>query len=83
MVPGMISRFWSPRCHSTEITSGHEAQDAAGALEPVERRPVLVEPVEQLRVDRVRQLHPPPVLGLTDLAREVSRLLAVVSRRTP
>lgn len=30
-----------------------QAQDAAGALEPLERRPVLVEQVEQLWVDRV------------------------------
>ena len=55
----------------------HQPQHAAGALELVERRPVLVEPVEQLGMDRVRQLHPPPVLGLADLAREVGRLLAV------
>ena len=36
----------------------HQPQHAAGALEPVQRRPVLVQPVEQLRVDRVRRLDP-------------------------
>ena len=34
----------------------HQTQHAAGALEAFERRPVLVQPGEQLGVDRVRPL---------------------------
>ncbi len=55
----------------------HQPQHAAGALEALERRPVLVEPVEQLRVYRVGRLDPVFVGDLTALARELPSVLAV------
>ena len=42
---------------------GHEAQDATGTLKPVERGPVRVEPVEHLRVNRIRRGHPFLIFG--------------------
>ena len=45
---------------------GHQPQHATGALEPVQRRPVVVQPVEQLRVDRVRRRDPLLIRRLGD-----------------
>ena len=42
----------------------HQPQYAAGPLELVQRRPVVEEPIEQFRVDRVRDLHALAVFGL-------------------
>ena len=39
-------------CHD----GAHQPQHASGSLEPLEGRPVLVQPVEQLRVDRIGRL---------------------------
>ena len=58
-------------------SQGHQPQHPPGALELVEGRPVAEKPVEQLGVDRVRQLHPPPVGGLGGRRREVAGLAAV------
>ena len=49
----------------------HQAQDAARALEALEARPVLVEAVEQLGVDRVGLLDAVLVAAVARLAREV------------
>ena len=54
--PGMISGAGSSRSSQLVNDRGHQPQHATGALEPVQRRPVVVQPVEQLRVDRVRRL---------------------------
>ena len=45
----------------------HQPQDPAGALEPLERRPVLVEAVEELRMDGIGGFHPPHVVSLPRL----------------
>ena len=55
----------------------HQPQHAAGALELVQCRPIAEEPVEQLGMDRVRQLHPPPVLELAHARREVAGSLHI------
>ena len=61
----------------------HQPQDAARALEALEARPVLVEPVEQLRVDRVGLLDP-VLVGRRRAPRAGSRRRAGgTSRRTP
>ena len=57
--------------------SAHQSQHATGALEPLERRPVLVQPVEQLRVDRVGRLDPVLVGDLGALAGELAAVLGV------
>ncbi len=49
----------------------HQAQDAARALEALQARPVLVEPVEQLGVDRVGLLDAVLVAAVARLAREL------------
>ena len=49
----------------------HQAQHAAGALELHQRRPVGVEPVEDLRVDRVGRLDALLVVGVAALGREL------------
>ena len=55
----------------------HQAQHAAGALELHQRGPVGVEPVEDLRVDRVGRLDPLLVVGVAALGRELLVLRAV------
>src|SRR3712207_6219579 len=54
-----------------------EAQDAAGALKPVERAPVVVQPPEQLRVDGIRPLHALAVIRLVALRGKVVLIAAV------
>ena len=49
----------------------HQAQDAARALEALEARPVLVEAIEQLGMDRVGLLDAVLVAAVTRLAREL------------
>src|SRR5829696_2440279 len=56
---------------------GHEAKHPAGALEFVQGRPLTVEAVEQLRVDRVGGGESPLVVGLRTAARELGLLAAV------
>ena len=56
---------------------GHQAQHAAGPLELVERGPVVVEPVEHLRVNRVGHLDPAFVVGFAAFGRELLLLRAV------
>ena len=56
---------------------GHQAQHAAGALEALEGRPVLVEAVEHLGVYRVTRHHALAVLQLARLRRELSGVLSV------
>ena len=56
---------------------GHQAQHASGALEPHEGRPVRVEAVEDLGVDRVRGLQSLLVVGVPALRRKVRVLPAV------
>ena len=55
----------------------HKAQHATGALELVETGPVDEQPVEEFRVDRVRELHSAPVFGLTGSRGEVAVLSPV------
>jgi hypothetical protein len=55
----------------------HQAQDAARALEALEARPVLVEAVEQLGVDRVGLLDAVLVVAIARLAREVVGMAVV------
>ena len=55
----------------------HQAQHAARALEFHQRGPVGVEPVENLRVDRIRGLDPLLVVGVAALGRELLVLRAV------
>ena len=55
----------------------HEPQHATGALESIDGRPVLVEPVEDLGVDRVGGLDAFDVGDLGALGREVGALAAV------
>ena len=56
---------------------GHQAQHAAGPLELVERGPVVVEPVEQFRVDRVGHFDPAFVVGFPAFGRELLLLRTV------
>ena len=56
---------------------GHQPQHATGPLEPVQRRPVAVQPVEQLRVQRVRRLDPLLIRRLGDPRRELGPVLRV------
>ena len=55
----------------------HELQHAAGPLEPLERRPVVEEPVEQLGVDRVAGPQALEVRLLLRLGREAALVLGV------
>ena len=55
----------------------HQAQHAARALEPLQRGPVAVQPLEDLRMDRIVRLQPLQIAGLPALGREVAALLAV------
>ena len=59
---------------------GHQPQHATGPLEPVQRRPVAVQPVEQLRVQRVRRLDPLLIRRLGDPGRELGPVTAHRSR---
>ena len=56
---------------------GHQAQHTARALEALQRGPILVEPVEQLRVDGVRRLHAVDVLALGNAGGELTLVIAV------
>src|SRR5882724_4023945 len=55
----------------------HQTQHATGALELHQRRPVRVEPVEYLRMDRIRGLQPLLVIGITTLRWELLVLRAI------
>ena len=61
----------------------HQAQHAARALELHQRGPVGVEPVEDLRVDRVGRLDALLVVGVAALGRELLRAASGRSRRRP
>ena len=61
----------------------HQAQHPAGALELLQRRPVVVEPVEQLRVDGVGGLEPVLVLAALHVAGELAVVLAVEADELP
>ena len=50
----------------------HQPQHAAGALEPLQCGPVIVQAVEDLRVDGVAGNHPVAVLHLFDLRRKIA-----------
>ena len=56
---------------------GHQAQHAAGALELHQGRPVVVEAVEDLRVDRVGRFDPLLVVRVAAIRRELGLVLAV------
>ena len=58
----------------------HQAQHAAGPLEFVESGPVVVQPVEQLRVDRICRAHPALILRFARFGRELLRELSVLVR---
>ena len=55
-----------------------EAQHPTGALERRERAPLLVEDVDDLRVEGVRHLHLAPVLPLAGLRRQLLLVLLVL-----
>ncbi|MGA2257861.1 MAG: hypothetical protein ABSG53_24625, partial [Thermoguttaceae bacterium] len=55
----------------------HEAQHTTGALEFVKRGPVVVEPIEQLWVDRVGHLDPALVIRLPTLRGEFLLLRSI------
>ena len=61
----------------------HQAQHAAGALELHQRGPVGVEPVEDLRVDRVGRLDALLVVGVAALGRELLAAACGRGRRRP
>ena len=68
--------------HPQRVDDGvHQPQDAARALEALEARPVLVEAVEQLRVDRVGLLDPVLVAALARRAGKSSRAGGTSRRR--
>ena len=69
--PGMISGDWSSPDPQRVDDGVHQPQHAARALEALEGRPVLVEAVEQLGVDRVGLLDAVLVAAVAGLAREV------------
>src|SRR5437763_518625 len=56
---------------------GHQTQHAACPLEFVERRPIVVESVEHLRVDRVSHLDAAFVISFAAFRRELLLLRAV------
>jgi len=47
------------------LTMAKQMIEITGPLEFLQSRPVVVQPVEQLRVDWMRRLHPALILGLT------------------
>src|SRR6266478_2683744 len=49
----------------------HELQHASGALEVVQRRPVLIEAIENLRVNRISMLQALEIMTVLRLRREV------------
>ena len=55
----------------------HQAQHAARALELHQRRPVRIEPVEHLRMDRIGRLQALLVVGVAALGRELLMLRAI------
>ena len=59
---------------------GHEAQHAARALELHQRRPIGVEPIEDLRMDWIGGLEPLFVVGIAALRREFLMLRSVEVR---
>ena len=61
----------------------HQSEHAPGALESVKRRPVLVEPIEQLRVQRVGRFDPSLVCRLARLARELAGVPGVELHERP
>ena len=67
----MISGDWSSPDPQRVDHGVHQTQDAARALEALEARPVLVEAIEQLGVDRVGLLDAVLVAAVARLAREV------------
>lgn len=52
--------------------SRHQSQHTASALELHQRRPVVVEPVEYLRVDRIGRFNALLVIRITTLWRKFS-----------
>src|SRR5664280_3147094 len=61
----------------------HQPKDTAGALEALQRGPVLVEPVKQLRVNRVRRPDPTLIRRLAALARELTTVFGVELHESP
>ena len=55
----------------------HHAQQPARALEAIEGAPVLVEPIEEFRMDGIGALHPLPVFELGRLGGELGTALAI------
>jgi len=58
----------------------HQTQHAARALEFIQSRPVVIEPVEQLRMDRIRRFDPALIFRLAGLGRKLLGVLAVLVR---
>ena len=56
---------------------GHQPEHATGALEPVKGRPVAVQPVEQLRVQRIRRLDPLLIRRIGDPRWELGPVLRI------
>src|SRR5680860_803901 len=68
--------------HPQGVNDGrHQPQHATGPLEAFEGRPVVVEPVEQLRVDRVGRLQSLDVARLARVSREVGRVRPIEVRQ--
>src|SRR6516165_1607184 len=55
----------------------HKPKDAAGALELVQRRPLTIEAVKQLRMYRVGNSHPPRILTFRATSRELCSLTSI------
>src|SRR5262245_41126278 len=63
--------------------ASHEAKDATRSLKLRQRRPHLIELLEDFRMDRVTRLEPTKVRPITDFRRELLRVLRVdVCERT-
>ena len=82
MFAGRMSGFLSPFPEAVDHRR-HEAQHAAGPLELHERRPVVVEPVEDLGVDRKSRLDALLVVRVAALGRELLVLSPVQVREGP
>ena len=76
-VAGMISGVGVAGLPQRVDDGAHQPQHAAGALEPLQRRPVLVQPVEQLRMQRVSVPDPLLVLRLGDPRGELAPVLGI------
>ena len=61
----------------------HEPQDTARALEPNQSRPILIEPLENLRMHRVSEFHLPDVIRLATLRRKLAGMFRVVIGERP